>query len=83
MSNGQEAPGKDPDHKQIAINKFTIKENSRHPAICISAVFLIHQGDNSINKHRFINVSHTSVDVCDHWPLKQKGFDLDRNVACD
>lgn len=51
MSNGQEAPGKVPDHKQIAINKFTIKENSHHAVICISAVFLIHQGDKSINKH--------------------------------
>lgn len=40
ISNGQEAPGKDPDHKQIAINKFTIKEKAHHTDICISAVWL-------------------------------------------
>lgn len=43
------------DHKQIAINKFTIKDKVRHPGICISAVFLIHHNNKSINKRWFIN----------------------------
>lgn len=47
----------------MAINKFTIKDRARHPAICISAVFLIHHSEKSINKHWFINVPHNTFSL--------------------